>query len=349
MRGAMGAPASEVPVMRTSIRSGAVQAGPTIALLPALAALAYPFWLRAAHAAAGQATLPLLLGAFAMPLLAAARWRHLAQRPASSVFERRARLLALLACAAPPLFVFIAFALRMLGGPLPEPVAWALVWTVAATWTWLGDPATPVRTALPAPAGARMAHGLVAAGVLAFIGFHLANHLAGLLGPHAHAALMHAGRTLYRRPAVEAALVLLLLLQVALGAWLAWRWSARGLDGYRSVQVATGVYLGFFLLAHMNSALVSARLLNGIDTDWAWASNAPVGLLKDAWSIRLLPHYALGAFCAPAHLACGLRAVLLAHGVQPAVANRAWLAGLALAAAVAALIVAALCGLRVAT
>src|SRR5207247_1759057 len=88
------------------------------------------------------------------------------------------------------------------------------------------------------------------------------------------------------------------------------RWSARGLDGYRSVQIATGVYLGFFLLAHMNSALVSARLLNNIDTDWAWASNAPVGLLKDAWSIRLLPHYALGAVCALAHLAGGAAATV---------------------------------------
>ena len=349
MRGAVGAPASEVPTMRISVRSGAVQAGPTLALLPALAALAYPFWLQAAHAIAGQARLPLLLGAFAMPLLAATRWRRLAQRPACSVFERRARLLALLACAAPPLFVFIAFVLHVLGEPLPEPLAWTLVWTIAAAWMCLGDPAMPVRTGPSGPGAARVAHGLVAALVLAFVAFHLANHLAGLLGPQTHAAVMHAGQTLYRRPAVEVALVLLLLLQVAVGAWLAWRWSARGLDGYRSVQVATGVYLGFFLLAHMNSALVSARLMNGIDTDWAWASNAPVGLLKDAWSIRLLPHYALGAFCAPAHLACGLRAVLLAHGVQPAVANRTWRAGLALAAAVAALIVAALCGLRVAT
>jgi len=338
--------------MRISVRSGArgragAWAGPVFASMPAFAALAYPFWLRAAHEIGGMATLPLLLGGVAMPLLAAARWWRLALRPTCTEFERRARVLALLACAAPPLYVFVAFALRMLGNPVPERVAWALAWAVAAAWTCAGDPATPAPAGPPAATAARVAHGLVAALVLVFVAFHLANHLAGLLGPPSHAAAMHLGRMIYRRPAVETALVLLLLLQVALGAGLAWRWSARRLDGYRSVQVATGVYLGFFLLAHMNSALVSARLLSGVDTDWAWASNAPVGLLKDAWSIRLLPHYALGAFCALAHLACGLRAVLLGHGVPPTVANHTWRAGLASAAAVAALIAAALCGLRV--
>ncbi|MFL6630266.1 MAG: hypothetical protein ACJ8G1_27775 [Vitreoscilla sp.] len=318
---------------------------PVFALLPAFAALAYPFWLLGAHVMAGMAML-LLPGAFAMPLLAAACWWRLAQRPTCSVFERRARLLALLACAAPPLYVFIAFALRVLGNPVPELLAWPLAWAVAAAWTCTGSPATPVAPGPPVATAARVAHGLVAALVLAFVAFHLANHLVGLLGPQSHAAVMRIGRMLYRRPAVEATLLLLLVLQVALGAGLAWRWGARSMDGYRGVQVATGVYLGFFVLAHMNSALVSARLLNGVDTDWAWASNAPVGLLKDAWSIRLLPHYALGVFCALAHLACGLRAVLLGHGVPPAVADRAWRAGLASAAVVAALIVSALCGVR---
>ena len=345
-------PASEVPVTRMSVRSDASQAGtlagPAFALLPALAALAYPFWLQAAHAIPGHAAL-LLLGAFTMPAVAHACWWRLARRPTCSGFERRARLLALLACATPPLFVFIAFALRQLGQPVPELLAWSIAWAIAAAWTVGGDPAARVRTGPKVPATARVTHGLLAALLLAFLAFHLANHLAGLLGPETHAALMREGRKVYRKPAVEAALVLLLVLQIAVGASLAWRWSARPLDGYRSLQVATGVYLGFFVLVHMTSALVSARLLNGIDTDWAWASNAPVGLLKDAWSIRLLPHYAFGVFCALGHLACGLRTVLLGHGVQPGVANRAWFAALALAASVAALIVAALCGLRVAT
>lgn len=324
-----------------------VPARPVRAWMPALAAVAYPFWLQAAHAVGGPwAALP-LLGALAMPLLAAALWLREAARPADSAFARRARQLALLAGAAPPLFVLISFVLGVLDRPVPEPVAWAGLWAMAGARVWVAD-AGARAPSRPAPDGtARIVHGLVAALLLAFIAFHLINHLAGLLGPQAHAAVMHAGRRLYRLPAVEAMLVVLLLLQLAFGAWLAWRWSAKRLDGCRALQVATGVYVGFFLLTHMNSALVSARLLHGWETDWAWASGAPVGLLRDAWSIRLLPHYALGVFCLLAHLACGLRGVLLAHGCSPGLARRVWWLGLALAAAVAAAIVAGLCGLRI--
>jgi len=57
--------------------------------------------------------------------------------------------------------------------------------------------------------------------------------------------------------------------------------------------------------------------------------------------------YVLGVFCALAHLCCGLRSVLLAHGRQPVGVNRVWLAGLAVSASVSAAIVAGLCGLRV--
>ena len=326
----------------------AAHAKPLLAFAPALAAMSYPFWLRIAHAAPGVAQAPALLGAIAMPLSAAALWLRAVRRPPSTMFERRARQSALLALAAPPLFVFASFVLGMLGRPVPEVAAWLGLWAAVLAWVGMADARAAVGAAEPPAAMARVAHGFVAACVLAFVAFHLANHLAGWWSPRAHAAVMHLGRRLYRLPAVEAALVGLLLFQVAAGARLASRWSTRAVDGYRGVQVATGVYLGFFLLCHMNSALVSARLLHGTDTDWAWATSAPLGLLRDAWGIRLLPHYALGVFCVLAHLACGLRVVVLAHGGRPAVVDRLWGVGLALAALVAALIVSGLCGLHVA-
>ncbi|KQV89248.1 hypothetical protein [Pelomonas sp. Root1237] len=319
-----------------------------LALAPALAAMSYPFWLRAFHAVGTQwplAALP-LLAAFAMPLVAALLWLRAACAAPGSVFELRVRRLALLGVAAPPLFVFCAFLLGVLGRPISEPLAWMAAWLAAGLWAWAAPGGAEPVTAPPADMTARAAHGVVAAMVLAFIGFHLVNHLFGLLGPQAHAAVMKAGRGVYRMPAAEAMLVALLLLQLCLGAWLAWRWSRLRMDVYRAVQVMTGVYLGFFLLTHMNSALVSARTLRGIETDWAWASGAPQGLLLDAWNIRLLPHYALGVFCVLAHLCCGLRSVLLAHGWRAASVNRGWLAGLIAAVAVSTLIVAGLCGLR---
>jgi hypothetical protein len=158
---------------------------------------------------------------------------------------------------------------------------------------------------------------------------------------------MAVGRAVYRSPVVEPLLVVLLLLQVVGGLKLAWGWSSHPMGLARSMQVGSGAYLAAFILTHMNSALVSARAVHKIPTDWAWATGAPDGLLLDAWNIRLVPHYALGVFFVVAHLFCGLRVVLEAHGVRREIVGGVWLGGLAAAAMLSAAITAALCGLRV--
>jgi hypothetical protein len=115
---------------------------------------------------------------------------------------------------------------------------------------------------------------------------------------------------------------------------------------FRVFQIGSGAYLAVYILTHMNSAFISARAVHKIDTNWAWASGAPVGLIHDAWDIRLLPHYALGVFFIAGHVSSGLRVVMLAHGVQSAVANRVWAAGLTAGAATSIAIGCALCGVR---
>jgi succinate dehydrogenase/fumarate reductase cytochrome b subunit len=157
---------------------------------------------------------------------------------------------------------------------------------------------------------------------------------------------MEQGRQIYRAPFIEPILIGLLLVQVISGGALVWRWSVSSLDTFRVIQIASGTYLAFFIITHLNSALVSARYLRGIETDWAWASGAPKGLLLDAWNIRLLPHYAFGAFFIVAHLVSGLRQVLMAHGLAPKRANRMWTVGVVLGAAVSTAIILALCGAR---
>jgi hypothetical protein len=57
----------------------------------------------------------------------------------------------------------------------------------------------------------------------------------------------------------------------------------------------------------MNSVFVFARLYLRIDSDWAFATGAPSGLVKDAWNIRLVLHYGLAAFFVLSHLAAGGR------------------------------------------
>ena len=319
-----------------------------LAVAPALAAVAYPFALMGFHAAiAGDRVAlaaPLLLVAFVLPLLGFAFAFRLAR--GATAFDLRARRLAYASIAAPPLFVFTGVAPGLIGLHVPDIAIWTVAWLAASVAVWFA-PATPLTPSSAKPIGGwRVAHGVAAALIACFVLFHLTNHLAGLDGPQAHKAIMTAGRKIYRAPFVEPVLVALLLFQVASGIRLAWRWSSLRVDAWRIFQVGSGAYLAAFILAHMNSALVSARAVHHIETDWAWASGAPTGLIQDAWNIRLLPHYALGVFFVLSHLASGLRVVMLAHGVRPAIANRFWTAALAGAALIATAIIAGLCGVR---
>lgn len=322
---------------------------PGTALLPVAAALAYPFFLKGFHAAISSGSVGLaamlLIGAFAMPLagfLFAFRLNGCCAQ-----LDLRARRLAYASIAAPPLFVFVGVAPGLAGIHVPDIVIWIAMWLAAGLSVWFA-PDTPVAQTFMRPiAGWRVMHGGAAALIACFVLFHLTNHLFGLEGPQVHKAIMAVGRKVYRAPFIEPVLIALLLFQIFSGARLAWRWSALKVDLYRIFQIGSGAYLAAFLLAHMNSAFLSARAVHHIETDWAWASGAPAGLLLDAWNIRLLPHYALGAFFILGHLASGLRVVMLAHGIGAASANRFWIVSLAVSALIAAAIIAGLCGVRI--
>lgn len=166
-------------------------------------------------------------------------------------------------------------------------------------------------------------------------------------GPDAHAAVMRIGRLVYRSRVGEPLLVTAMLFQIGTGIYLAWVWSVSAQGFHRTFQVASGVYLSLFILGHMNSVFIYARSFLGIPTDWNFAIGAPTGLIHDAWNIRLLPHYALGAFFVLSHLASGLRMVLIAHGVDRRHADRLWIACVAASTIVAAAIIAGMCGVRI--
>jgi hypothetical protein len=96
----------------------------------------------------------------------------------------------------------------------------------------------------------------------------------------------------------------------------------------------------------MNSVFVFARLYLGVDSDWAFATGAPSGLTKDAWNIRLVPHYGLGVFFVLSHLAAGARVLMLSHGVTRRHADRFMIGGATAAGLVAFAIVFGMCGAR---
>lgn len=322
-------------------RSGVIAGGTRDlrAWLPPLAAITYPYWLDGFHASLASApwlAAVLLLGAAAVPLLGVyCAWKLDGPTPM--------RRLAYATVMAPTLYVFLGVVTYMVKSRLPDELVWSVLW-VGLTGIALASPevAAPARE----PTRWRLVHGATAAVIVLYIAFHLVNHLFFLATPATYDAVQKIGEAVYRNAYVQPLLVMLLLLQTVTGMRLFWRWSARRGDFYRAVQLATGMYLAVYIVGHMDSVFVYARSYLAIPSDWAFATGAPAGMIRDAWNIRLLPHYFFGVWFVLVHLACGLRSVLLVHGAAPRVVDRGWLMAVTASAAGAGAIMLGMTGLR---
>lgn len=347
--------------MSTAVATSSTSARESRLLLfaPIAAAFAYPFLLKAFHAAVaaagGRVSLAggvLLLLAIAVPLLGLMFANRLGQIETPSAGDILAKRLALLTVAAAPLYTASGVLLYMAGDPISDITLWIVLWSgaFALAVKAMVSPASPA-AATPAPVSTRLrvAHGVGAAAiVLLFLAMHLVNHMAGLFGEAAHRHLMEVFRLVYRAKLLEPIVVVLFLFQVGSGVALLWAHTRQRADLFRTLQIASGAYLVFFVLGHMNSVFFYARTFANIQTDWSFATGAPVGLIKDAWNIRLFPHYLLGVFFVLSHLVLGARIVALAHGAEAARANRLTQLGLVLAAFIAVAILLGMSGVQIA-
>ena len=291
----------------------------------------------------------ILLLSFAVPATALVMALRLGAIESPTVAQLRARRIAMLAVAAPTILVFLGVLVFMAGNPIPDVALWTIFWAGALIFVLLADNERPapsdVKPVMPA---IRVAHGFSALAIIAiFLGLHLTNHLTGLIGPETHAQFMKVVRTIYRAKLIEPVLVLLLFFQVGTGLYFAMRYMAKPMDAFRAFQVASGMYLAFYVIGHMDSVFILGRTFLGIETGWDFATGAPVGLIRGARNIRLLPHYGLGVFFVIAHLFCGLRVVLLAHGATNPIADRVMIGGAILGAFIATAITLGMCGMRV--
>ena len=253
----------------------------------------------------------------------------LGRRERTSLSELLARRIAHMAVASPPLFVLIGVVSYLVHSANGDSVFWWILWLTAlalATWA-LGrqSPGTPA-SSTPAAIPLRVAHGTSALLiVLVFLAWHLLNHASAAFSPAFNQAMMSALRKWYRSELVQPVLVTLMLFQVASGVVLLWRATAARKDLYGTLQTCTGVFLAAFIVSHLNAVFILGRAVTRVDTTFLWASGAPVGLLPDAWNVRLIPHYSLGVWFVITHMGLGLRGVLLAHRVSPPAADRvAW-------------------------
>ena len=333
---------------------------PLSGLVAPLAALSYPFILTGFNASVTTitksdvgalpwltATVSLLL-AFAVPTIALLAAMHFAEIRQPTVAQLRAKHMALLAVAAPTVFTFIGVVLSMLGDPVPDTWLWVACWLLAVVALLRVDRNAPAPAKVqPVPAALRVAHGISALLIIGiFLALHIANHLTGLVGPSTYDAVMKIFRHVYRTELLQPLLVTLFLFQVGTGLYLVWKHTAAPSDRFRTFQIASGVYLAFYVLGHMNSVFIFARTYLGIDTGWDFATGAPSGFVKDPWNIRLVPHYWLGVFFVLSHIAAGTRALMMAHGASKALADRFMLGGAVTAGIIATAIMLGMCGLR---
>jgi len=334
-------------------------------LVPVLATAAYPFLLHGysaiAHAGSDAAVflqrlalystaLALMLAAFAVPCLALESLLRL--ETSNGVEMRFLRRLLHIAVATPPLYVLATQLAAAVGIRKYPNALWCSAWILVAAVTWRHLRKTHCNANLRTDSlidrwisAVRVVHGSAALTLLlVFLAAHLANHLAALWSVEAHQSLMKLLRLWYRATWVEPAVLGLCGAMIATGLVLVRFHTRTAGDRYRTVQTAAGAYLVAFILAH-TSAVLWGRSVH-IDTDWLFASGGPVGLLLGT-SYYLIPYYPLAVIAVAAHVALGIRIVMLGHRIQPAVAARAAYAVSTLGAVVAVVIATALLGVHI--
>ncbi len=133
----------------------------------------------------------------------------------------------------------------------------------------------------------------LASGVLGGFGvLHLANHWFAPLGPDRHSAVQSLLRWLYRNPVTEPVLLLGVVTQVVTGVMLWYQTRPQPScvqPRFCKWRRWSGMFLGFFLVAHTSAALVQ-RFVVGLDTNFYWAA----GVLRWPLVLWFVPYYCLG-------------------------------------------------------
>lgn len=294
--------AASLPV-ELSRRSGVPR---MLRVVPALLGLLYPALVWSVHAISPSGLV--------LTLLAPAACLYMTYVLAQENRYRWATLVAYFGVGAPALYTFLGGWLdsqRWL--PFRGNGAWVVLWCGLVIVTLVERPKA-IEGESTRPAKLAFAHGVSAAVITTFAVFHLTNHLAGVFGGEAHIAVMRHLRLLYRQLPIEVLLGICILFQVTSGVVLLFRRTRRSSVGWIEVlQNASGAYLLLFFASHI-SAVLRARYLQHIDTNWIWLTAD--NLLTDSWSVRLVPYYFLGVLALTVHGACGLRWVLLGHDQQ---------------------------------
>ncbi len=262
----------------------------------------------------------------------------------------RARSIAHLAFATPSLYVGFGNVAGVLQAPSAAPIAWLAFWALVAMIVLLRGPRSSPMAVAMTPVGHRrlaLAHGVSASAILLlFIGPHIVNHAAGFWNGPVHTEIMNAARRVYRDDIVQPILLALIGFQILSGTILVRRRMRMPSDIFGTVQTMSAVFVGVYFLAHM-TAVFAARHA-GTDTNWSWLTRPNDSMLVSLSNLRLIAHYWVGPIAIVAHVACGLRWVLLQRDVSPATTNRIALALITVGVVASSIILLALLNVHIA-
>jgi len=237
----------------------------------------------------------------------------------------------------------------VLRAPSAVPVAWLIFWTLVVTIVLLGSRSSPAASAVT-PVGHRrlaVAHGVSALTILLlFVGPHIGNHLAGFWSGSVHIAIMNVVRRVYRNDIVQPVLLALIGFQILSGTALVRRRMRMPSDILGTVQTMSAVFVGVYFLAHMTAVFATRHA--GTDTNWIWLTRPNDSMLVSLSNLRLIAHYWVGPIAIVAHVACGLRMVLLQRDISPATTNRIALALITAGVVTSSIILAALLNVHIA-
>ncbi|HLK47312.1 MAG TPA: hypothetical protein VKT49_04205 [Bryobacteraceae bacterium] len=206
---------------------------------------------------------------------------------------------AILAAVAAPFYVLSGVVVGWVHLRGLHDVLWYMVLAGVAAARWLAPPALLAREERW-----QRLHRVSAMLLVVFGVAHVGNHLAALDSLQAHVTVQNMLRAVYRQPAIEVLIVIAALVQVGSGWLIVSRARLQRANGLRNLQVLAGAFLGMFFLSHL-TGVFSGRLLQNVDTTFAWATSGSGGVLTK--SPAFLPYYSLAVLAFLVHAALAAR------------------------------------------
>ena len=132
-----------------------------------------------------------------------------------------------------------------------------------------------------------------------FIGLHLANHLASIVGVNRHIEWMNSLRHFYRAPIIEFLLLAAVLMQIYSGIRLFLSKRKTTKIGFEKLHVFSGLYLAAFLVIHV-SAVLAGRFILHLDTNFYFGA---AGLNSFPVNLFFIPYYGFAILSFFSHVA----------------------------------------------